>query len=130
MFAPVIDSHVHVWTDDRQRYPRATGERDYPPSHFTPEDLFPHAKLGGVQRAVLTQMSFYRFDNSYMLDCMRRYRRLFSGVGIVDSFEPTVDRTMRDLARHGVRGFRITPGDSPQTWLDSDGIAAPITVKP
>ena len=38
----MIDAHVHVWTDDKSRYPRATGERDYEPARFTPEDLFRH----------------------------------------------------------------------------------------
>ena len=34
-----IDAHVHVWTDDRERYPRAAGEPDYDPPRFTPEDF-------------------------------------------------------------------------------------------
>ncbi len=81
-------------------------------------------KPSGVSRAVLIQMSFYQFDNSYMLDTMREYKGVFSGVGIVDSSAPHPDRAMMDLARQGVRGFRITPGNAPRTWLDTPGMQA------
>jgi predicted TIM-barrel fold metal-dependent hydrolase len=123
MFASTIDAHVHVWTDDIQRYPRAAGERDYQPRRFTPEDLFRHTKPAGVQRVVLIQMSFYRFDNTYMLNCIREHiGGMFAGVGIVNSAGPDVDKQMRRLSQQGVRGFRITPGNSPQNWLDTEGM--------
>ncbi len=120
--AAAIDSHVHVWTDDRKRYPRAEGERDYEPARFTPEDLFRHSIPAGVSRVVLIQMSFYRFDNSYMLDCIRQHRGIFSGVGIVDSSAPDPGKKMVELARQGVRGFRIMPGGANAHWLDNDGM--------
>lgn len=112
----MIDAHVHVWTDDKTRYPRATGERDYVPVRFTPEDLFAHTKPAGVNRVVLIQMSFYRFDNSYMLDAMRAHPAVFAGVALVDSKAAAPGEAMRELGRKGVRGFRVTAG----TGLDSD----------
>src|SRR6185312_3001170 len=81
-----IDAHVHVWTPDTGRYPLAAGfRRDQmlPPS-FTPEELFDHARPCGVARIVLIQMSFYGFDNAYMLDAMRRFAGVFSGVAVID----------------------------------------------
>jgi predicted TIM-barrel fold metal-dependent hydrolase len=121
MAAP-IDAHVHVWTADRKRYPRAQGERDYLPSHFTPEHLFRHSIPSGVSRVVLIQMSFYGFDNSYMLDCIRHHPGVFSGVGIIDVYSPEPDKQMMRLAQQGVRGFRIVPGRSASQWLDGDGM--------
>jgi predicted TIM-barrel fold metal-dependent hydrolase len=118
---PVIDAHVHVWTDDRTRYPRAAGEREYAPARFTPEDLFVHSKPVGVSKIVLIQMSFYRFDNRYMLDAMRAHPGVFGGVGIVDENKDPV-AAMKELARQGVRGFRIVPGSS--NWLDTPGMKA------
>ncbi len=116
---PAIDAHVHVWTDDRTRYPRDPKERDYPPPRFTPEDLFRHSNPAGVTRIVLIQMSFYRFDNRYMLDCIANHPGVFAGVGIVDpSKEP--DRAMLALSKGGVRGFRIVPGPFPATWLENE----------
>jgi predicted TIM-barrel fold metal-dependent hydrolase len=119
-----IDAHVHVWTDDHVRYPRAAAALDYPPKHFTAEEFFRHAKPCGVTRAVLIQMSFYGFDNSYMLDTMRDRPRAFSGVAIVDSSQPHPELAMKKLAKRGVRGFRITPVGAPQTWLDTPGMGA------
>jgi predicted TIM-barrel fold metal-dependent hydrolase len=106
----MIDAHVHVWTDDKSRYPRAAEERDYEPARFTPEDLFRHSKPAGVKRIVLIQMSFYRFDNLYMLDMMKAHKGVFSGVAVVDSKAPTVAATMGELRKQGVRGFRVLAG--------------------
>jgi predicted TIM-barrel fold metal-dependent hydrolase len=117
-----VDSHVHVWTDDTKRYPRARGERDYTPARFTPEDLFAHTKPAGVSRIVLIQMSFYLFDNSYMLDSMKAHPGVFGGVGIVDEAGPDPVRAMEELAQQGVRGFRIVGVAEPKTWLDSPGM--------
>lgn len=120
---PAIDAHVHVWTDDRKRYPRSI-DRTAQPDRFNAADFWAHAKPVGVTRAVLIQMSFYGFDNAYMLDTMREYKGVFSGVAIVDALSPKPDDSMKDLARTGVRGFRITPGASPRTWLDTPGMEA------
>lgn len=119
----IVGAHVHVWTDDRKRYPRAI-ENDMRPGRFTAEDFFAHARPAGVSRAVLIQISFHRWDNSYMLDTMREYKGVFSGVALVDPASPEPDRTMMDLARQGVRGFRITPGNAPGAWLDAAGMHA------
>jgi predicted TIM-barrel fold metal-dependent hydrolase len=121
-----IDAHVHLWTPDKSRYPRSGRDRDahYPPASFTPEELFANAKPCGVKRAVLVQMNFYGFDNSYMLDAIKKYKGIFRGVAIVDETAPHVARQMRHLAEHGIRGFRVSPGDQPQAWLDSPGMAA------
>jgi hypothetical protein len=65
-----IDAHVHVWTSDTKKYPlapRYPREQMQPPD-FPPEALLPHAQPCGVSRIVLIQMSYYGYDNSYMLD--------------------------------------------------------------
>jgi predicted TIM-barrel fold metal-dependent hydrolase len=58
------------------------------PASFTPEELFAHTKPNGVGRIVLIQMSYYRYDNRYMLDTMERFPGVFSGVAIVDDSAP------------------------------------------
>ena len=104
-----IDAHVHVWTPDTKSYPLAEGytqDNMVPPS-FTPEELFALSRPEGVKRIVLIQMSFYKHDNSYMLDMMRRHSGVFGGVAIVDENAPNVRGRMKDLAEQGVRGFRL-----------------------
>jgi predicted TIM-barrel fold metal-dependent hydrolase len=121
-----IDAHVHVWTPDTGRYPLAPGyakEKMAVPS-FTPEELFTHTRPVGVTRIVLIQMSYYGFDNSYMLDVMRAHPGTFSGVARVDEAADP-GNTMRRLARQGVRGFRIVAGtQAPDRWLGGEAMAA------
>lgn len=120
-----IDAHVHVWTPDTQRYPLAAGfkQEEMKPASFTPEELFAHCRPEGVSRVVLIQMSFYQFDNRYMLDMIAKHRGTFVGVGIVDESKPDVSETMKTLAGQGVRGFRIyTEKEKAEAWLESDGM--------
>lgn len=120
-----IDAHVHVWTPDVAKYPLHADfkKADMKPASFTPEELFAHAKPCGVTRIVLIQMSFYKYDNSYMLDSMKAHPGVFSGVAIVDHSKPNVATTMRDLAKRGVRGFRLHPNTAtPETYFADKGI--------
>jgi predicted TIM-barrel fold metal-dependent hydrolase len=107
-----IDAHVHVWTPDTAHYPLAAGykkEGMKPPS-FTPEDLFKHSKPAGVDRINLIQMSFYRFDNSYMIDMIALHKKVFVGTAVIDPAGEAPERLMKEMAGKGVRAFRIYPG--------------------
>jgi predicted TIM-barrel fold metal-dependent hydrolase len=120
-----IDAHVHVWTPDVKRYPLAPGfsVASMQPPSFTPEELFSHCRPCGVTRIVLIQMSFYQYDNSYMLDSMAAHPGTFSGVGIVDHHAADVSERMRQLAQRGVRGFRIhAQGNDASQWPTDDGM--------
>jgi predicted TIM-barrel fold metal-dependent hydrolase len=122
-----IDAHVHVWTPDVERYPLAKGysKADMQPPSFTPEELLAEARPVGVTRVVLIQMSFYGFDNRYMLDTMRRFPGVFAGVAVIDEHAADVRGTMRALKGQGVRGFRIHPATQPvEPWLSSPGMQA------
>jgi len=119
-----IDAHVHVWTDDFERYPLVPGydRANMKPPTFTPEEQFAHCKPCGVDRIVLIQMSFYGFDNSYMIDVMKEHQGVFSGVAVVDWTGERPDDDMLRLAAEGVRGFRIHPKGAPvESWLRSKG---------
>jgi predicted TIM-barrel fold metal-dependent hydrolase len=121
-----IDAHVHVWTPDVDRYPLAAGYRkeDMKPASFTPEELFQHARPNGVTRVTLIQMSFYGYDNSYMLDMMKKHPGVFSGVAVIDENDRPAER-MVELQKDGVRGFRIRPeARKPDAWLAGEGMQA------
>lgn len=124
--AGFVDAHVHIWTPDTAAFPLAPGYQPsamQPPS-FTAEECLALARPHGVTRVVLIQMSFYRFDNRYMTDAMRRFPGVFAGVGIVDHAAPRPQDAMRELAKQGVRGFRISPGQQTvAAWLGSPGMA-------
>lgn len=115
-----IDAHVHVWTQEFDRYPLAPGyaaEGMAPPT-FTPEELLAYANPCGVDRVVLIQMSFYGYDNSYMVDTIAKFPGTFGGVAVIDETAAGVESEMERLRAAGVRGFRIQPKDaSPSSWL-------------
>jgi predicted TIM-barrel fold metal-dependent hydrolase len=121
-----LDAHVHVWTPDTTKYPLALSFKpaDMEPPSFTPEQLFAHSRPEGVTRIVLIQMSFYRFDNRYMLDVIAERPGVFSGVAIIDENAPDVRGRMRGLREKGVRGFRVYAGTRDlNSWMGSPGMA-------
>jgi predicted TIM-barrel fold metal-dependent hydrolase len=120
-----IDAHAHVWTPDVARYPLAAGFKpaDMQPASFTPDELMAEARPCGVNRVVLIQMSYYGFDNRYMLDAMRGSPGTFAGVAVIDHHAPRVGQAMRQLKQQGVRGFRIHPGSRPvEPWLADEAM--------
>jgi predicted TIM-barrel fold metal-dependent hydrolase len=130
--AGFIDAHVHVWTPDTAHYPLGPHwtKADMKPASFTPEELFKHTKPAGVDRINLIQMSFYGFDNSYMLDMMKLYPGTFAGTAVIDPHAKEPERQMGELAKKGVRAFRIHPQLSQQPverWLRPEGFAKMFT---
>jgi predicted TIM-barrel fold metal-dependent hydrolase len=124
--ARYIDAHVHVWTPDTARYPLAPGfkKENMKPASFTPEELFKHCKVAGVGRVNLIQMSFYGFDNSYLLDTIAKYPDVFVGTAVINPLGDDPAREMGELATKGVRAFRIHPkltGQPVEKWLRPDG---------
>lgn len=118
-----IDAHSHVWTPDIKKYPLAPGYKvsDMQPPSFTAEELQKEMMPVGVNRVVLIQMSFYGFDNSYMLDCMAKYPGMFSGVAVINQRGENPTPEMLSLKKKGVRGFRIAPKTkNVDEWLDGE----------
>ncbi len=129
-----IDAHAHVWTDDTIHYPLASGykkEAMKPPS-FTPEDLFKHARANGVDRFNLIQMSFYGFNNDYLLHMTTLHKDRCVATAVIDPAGRAPDRLMTEMGKQRVRAFRIYPGlergikpneGSGADWLTADGYA-------
>ncbi len=125
---PYIDAHVHVWTSDIAHYPLAAGfkRENMQPRSFTPDELFKHSRPNNVDRINLIQMSFYGFDNRYMLDMMALHKDVFVGTAVIDPLAKNPEREMGALAKQRVRAFRIHPRLSqqpPQRWLQPEGYA-------
>jgi predicted TIM-barrel fold metal-dependent hydrolase len=124
-----IDAHVHVWTRDVDHYPLAPGykKEDMRPPSFTPEELFRHSEPAGVDRINLIQMSFYGYDNGYMLDMIALYKGVFVGTAVIDPLGEAPDKLMTNLAARSVKAFRIYPGPGKKplaAWLEPPGYAA------
>jgi predicted TIM-barrel fold metal-dependent hydrolase len=126
---PYIDAHSHVWTPVVDHYPLARGftVADMRPPSFTAEELLAVCRPSGVGRVNLIQMSYYEFDNSYMLDMIKAFPDRFVGTAIVDPLGPDPAAALRALAPLGVRAVRIQPkyGKAPEaSWLRPEGYSA------
>src|SRR3954447_9669746 len=126
---PYIDAHSHAWTPDVAHYPLAVGftVADMQPRSFTAEELLATCRPAGVGRVNLIQMSYYAFDNRYMLDMIKLYPERFVGTAIIDPLAEKPDEAMRALLPRGVRAFRILPDlgkQPPARWLEPAGYAS------
>lgn len=73
---PVIDTHMHVWSDDARRYPFSHPYKpDFrrPPTRATVEMLLADMAQNGVTHAILVQVIYHGWDNRYVADCLARY---------------------------------------------------------
>jgi len=126
---PFIDAHSHIWTPDVHHYPLAKGftVNDMSPKSFTAEELLAVCRPSNVGRVNLIQMSYYEFDNSYMLDMIALYPDRFVGTAIIDPLGADPAGAMKALAPLGVHAFRIQPRYSkrpPANWLEPEGYRA------
>ena len=126
--APWIDAHSHIWPPTADKFPLATGQtvQNLKPASFTDDGLMAIARPEGVGRVVLIQHSLYHlFDNSYLVDAVRRHPQRFRIVGMIDDQAAQPGTAMKKLLPLGVTGFRITPfirKDQPEQWLDVPGM--------
>jgi predicted TIM-barrel fold metal-dependent hydrolase len=122
-----VDAHCHIWTPDTPRYPLGPGHRraNMEPASFTVEQLQAEMQPIGVARVVLIQMSFYGYDNSYMLDAIEKFPKLFRGVAVIEQDQGDPTAQMLSLKKRGCIGFRIYPKDRQfDSWLASETMQA------
>lgn len=125
-----IDAHSHIWPPEVDKYPLVPGltRKDLDPPSFTDDELMAIARPEGVERVVLIQHSVYHlFDNSYLVDAVKRHPTRFRIVGMVDDHRTDAGEAIKQLVPLGVTGFRITPfirKDQPEKWLDPPGMHA------
>ncbi|SFI49498.1 amidohydrolase family protein [Planctomicrobium piriforme] len=120
-----IDAHVHVWTPDTTAYPLAPGfeKSSMKPLSFTPDELFAECRPVGVNRIVLIQMSFYQYDNRYMLEAIAKYPDVFRGVAVINHDASDACDVMRKLAGQGVTGFRLyANAKAVESWSQSEAM--------
>ncbi|MCA9065257.1 MAG: amidohydrolase family protein [Planctomycetaceae bacterium] len=120
-----IDAHSHIWTTDVAHFPLREGVSvaDLKPASFTDAELMEIAAPEGVRQVVLIQHHPYHgFDNSYLLDAVRRHPDRFRVVGMIDDRLPGVSEKMDSMLKQGVTGFRIGPREDHPRWHESEGL--------
>src|SRR5262245_2005711 len=72
---PVVDTHMHIWTNDTGRFPFA---HPYEPNFKPPavagtvEMLVEEMDRHAIDFAVLVQVIYYGWDNRYVVECVKQ----------------------------------------------------------
>jgi len=109
----LIDSHMHVWTDDPVRFPFAHpyNAKFVPPK--TPASLQILVKEmddRGVRHCVLVQTISHGWDNSYLVHCLKAEPKRFKGQGLIDPTDPKVaEKLVYWMQKPGMAGMRFSP---------------------
>ena len=114
----IVDPHVHIWKND-PAYPWAPETTTPPAEDRTPEMLLEAMAAGGVEKTVLVQVIYYRWDNSYVADAIARYPDKFMAVGRVNPLDPAApDHLSRWVEEKGMHGVRLSPStDASGDWF-------------
>lgn len=109
---PVVDTHMHVWADDPQRYPfRHPYDKEFKaaPHAATVEMLMRDMDQHGCTHAVLVQVIYHGWDNTYVADCAKQHPRRLKAHGLIDPTDPgVVDRMEFWMKEHGLHGMRFS----------------------
>jgi L-fuconolactonase len=137
-----IDSHVHVWSsqpDDLARFPFAAGANVPSGLNADVEGLLARMNANGVSRTVLIQVIHYRWDNRYLVNCLRRFPKSFAGVCRVNPEDPEAPDHLAHWTEQGCHGVRLSPaagaeGDwfrgplMPPLWRRCEASGVPMTL--
>jgi predicted TIM-barrel fold metal-dependent hydrolase len=133
----LFDAHAHFVSDDFARYPLTDDVpgRFPPPGRvglrervaavpLTAENILGWWDASGVAGGVGVQYrTAYGTDNSYLLDCARRWPDRIRPVVVVDGADPATPGTLANLATRGVAGLRLTGvAEAGYPWLESDAV--------
>ena len=108
------DLHVHV-IGPKSRFPLAR-ERTYTPRDALPSELSAMLRRLGLTRVVLVQPSFYRTDNTCILDALAQLPDL-RGVAVLPP--QTSDEELDALDDQGIRGLRVNIATSGGASIDA-----------
>jgi predicted TIM-barrel fold metal-dependent hydrolase len=123
---PVVDAHVHVWTNDTARFPFAHPNDAHfkpPPIAGTVEMLVEEMDRHAIDFAVLVQVIYYGWDNRYLVECVKRFPRRFRAQGLIDPTDAKVASKLEYWIReHGLSGMRFSPiyYKGRDEWMTSD----------
>lgn len=122
----VVDTHMHVWTNDVARFPFAhpyDSNFKPPPVAGTVEMLLEEMNANAIDYTVLVQVIYYGWDNAYVAHCVKRHPQRFRAQGLIDPTDPQVASKLEYWMReHRLTGMRFSPiyYQGRDEWLNSD----------
>ena len=116
----IADTHCHV------------GTNWYEPV----ETLLYLMAANGVDKALLVQgVKMCIYDNSYLIESIRRYPGRFSAIGKVDTDRSDAPDQLEQLVKQGIEGVRLkpmmrSPGTDPLAiWRKAAQLGIPVSVQ-
>lgn len=111
--APVVDAHMHVWSDQPDRFPFAhpfEPKLKPPKIAATVELLVDEMDRSGVTHCVLVQVIYHGWDNRYLAQCLKAHPKRFRGQGLIDPTDPQAAKKLEFWVKeHGLSGMRFSP---------------------
>ena len=123
--APIIDTHMHVWSGEPERFPFAHPyEPNFkpPPIAATVELLLKEMDEFGISHCVLVQTISHGWDNRYLVQCLKAHPKRFRGHGLIDPTDPKAAEKLDYWVRQqGLAGMRFSPiyYEGKDTWLNA-----------
>jgi predicted TIM-barrel fold metal-dependent hydrolase len=98
--APIVDAHAHIFTRDMPMSREAWFSPDY---DFTAEKYLSALDTHGIHFGVIAGISIYGLYNDYMLEQLRRHRRLRGTANVLPTTERYILERMKEDGIVGVR---------------------------
>jgi predicted TIM-barrel fold metal-dependent hydrolase len=121
----IIDCHAHIYSFDENRYPPKPDPFRPPKWVGSAEHLHHLSQAAGVSavRAIQT-VSFYGYDNRYLVDSTREHRDWICGVCTLDPDDAQSPALLRRFVRqYGVKSLRSIPSNKSRSF-DDPGVRA------
>src|SRR5262245_8089264 len=98
----VIDTHMHVWSDDPAKFPFA---HPYDPKFAPPklaaslDRVVKEMDAHAVSHCVLVQTISHGWDNRYLAHCLKAEPKRFRGQGLIDPTDPDVVDKLEEVMK-------------------------------
>ncbi len=110
---PLIDTHMHVWSDDPVKFPFAHPfEPKYTPPRIPASvgRVVAEMDAKGVTHCVLVQTINHGWDNRYLYHCLKAHPTRFRGQGLIDPESRDVAAKLAEVMKvPGMSGVRFSP---------------------
>jgi predicted TIM-barrel fold metal-dependent hydrolase len=111
--SPVIDTHMHVWSDNPEKFPFAHPyERKFvaPKIPASVDRVVKEMDEYGVSHCVLVQTIYHGWDNRYLAHCLKAQPKRFRGQGLIDPTDAQVAKKFEEVMKvPGMTGVRFSP---------------------
>lgn len=109
-----IDSHLHVWAHDPDRYPYLPGRE--PTARGDAEFLLSLMDAGGIDKAIIIQPIVHGFDHRYVDEALAKWPDRFAGMCLVNPQDDDPVGMLEGFVESGYRGVRFNPA----LWPDGE----------